>query len=343
MIFAIVLQSLLSVMIKFYLYELKKCQNMKTLKNLGFILLAAFLISSCTHKTDQIRIGVIQYANQPILDSVYSGITKKFNEYGEKYKIIYQIAHGDPILNTTISKQLVKDSVNLIIALGTPSAQAIINDTKTIPVVFTAITDPVGAKLAATMNIPGGNKTGITNMQPFEKQVELIKIIKPNVKKVGIIINSSEANCVAGMVYIRKALEEFKIPYDEMNASTSSEIITSAQSLSNRCDVFFISPSNTIYENLGAIKKESEKKGIMMIGGDKSAVQKYGSVGTYTYDFVEMGVNTAELAIKILDQKLSPGNIPVTRPANTYLYFNMISVKDLGLAIPDSLIKKAVK
>jgi putative ABC transport system substrate-binding protein len=316
---------------------------MKTIKNLSIILLAVFLISSCNQKSDQIRIGVIQYANQSILDSVYVGIQKKFNEYNEKYTIKYQVAHGDPILNATISKQLVKDSVNLIIALGTPSAQAVTNDTKTIPVVFSAITDPVGAKLAATMDNPGGNKTGITNMQPFDKQIELIRLIKPNVKKVGIIINSSEANCVAGMVYVRKALEAFQIPYEEMNASTSVEIITSAQSLATRCDVFFISPSNTIYENMGALKKEAEKKGIMVLGGDQSAVLKYGSVGTYTYDFVEMGVNTAELAIKILDQKLNPGNIAVSRPANTYLYFNMESAKELGLTVPDSLLNKAVK
>ncbi|MCK9436631.1 MAG: ABC transporter substrate-binding protein [Synergistaceae bacterium] len=316
---------------------------MKTIKNLSIILLAVFLISSCNQKSDQIRIGVIQYANQSILDSVYVGIQKKFNEYNEKYTIKYQVAHGDPILNATISKQLVKDSVNLIIALGTPSAQAVTNDTKTIPIVFSAITDPVGARLAATMNNPGGNKTGITNMQPFDKQIELIRLIKPNVKKVGIIINSSEANCVAGMVYVRKALEAFQIPYEEMNASSSVEIITSAQSLATRCDVFFISPSNTIYENLGALKKEAEKKGIMVLGGDQSAVLKYGSVGTYTYDFVEMGVNTAELAIKILDQKLNPGNIAVSRPANTYLYFNMESAKELGLTVPDSLLNKAVK
>lgn len=305
--------------------------------------MAIFILNGCKEKSDQIKIGVIQYANQPILDSVYSGIKKELSKYDDKYEIKYQVAHGDPILNTTISKQLVNDSVDIIIAMGTPSAQAVIKDTKTIPVVFTAITDPVGAKLATTMNKPEGNKTGITNMQPFDKQIELIKIIKPNTKKVGVIVNLSEANCVAGMVYVRQALDKFKIPYEELNASTSAEIITCAQSLAKRCDVFFVSPSNTIYENLGAIKKEAEKNNILVIGGDKSAVQKYGSIGTYTYDFVEMGKNTAELTIKILEQKLNPGEIPVSRPQNTYLYLNLESAKALGLTLPDSLKKKAQK
>jgi len=316
---------------------------MRTIKHIAVILLAALIIVSCNQKSDKIAIGIIQYANQSILDSVYSGIKSKFDEYGEKYKIEYQVAHGDAILNASISKQFIHDSVDLIIALGTPSAQAVINGTKRIPVVFTAITDPVGAKLAASLDNPGGNKTGYTNMQPFDKQIELIKLIKPGVKKVGIITNSSEANCVAGMVYVRKALEEFQIPFEELDASTSSEITASAQSLSNKCDVFFISPSNTIYENLGAIKKEAEKNNIMIVGGDRSAVTKYGSIGTYSYNFVEMGVNTAELAIKILDQKLNPGTIPVSRPANTYLYLNPEAAKELGLNIPEALLMKAVK
>lgn len=298
--------------------------------------------STTTTSQDKVcRIGVIQYANQAILDSVYSGIQKKFQEYGDKYEINYQVAHGDAILNATIVKQMVKDSVNLIIALGTPSAQAVMNETKTIPLVFTAITDPVGAKLAQSMEKPEGNKTGLTNMQPFDKQVELIKILKPAAKKVGIIINSSEANCVAGMIYVRKALEELGIPYEELNATTTTEIAACAQVLGNRCDVFFISPSNTLYENLGALKKEADKKHIMIVGGDRSATEKYGSIGTYTYDFVEMGVNTTELSVNILENNLIPGDIPVGRPKNTYLYLNKDAASTLNITIPDSLVSIA--
>lgn len=312
------------------------------LKSITFLAIL-FLLLGCNNKENGIIIGVVQYANQSILDSVYYGINQEFSKYGEKYRIEYYVAHGDPILNATIGSQLAKSTPELIIALGTPSAQVIAKNTETIPLVFSAITDPIGAKLANTMANPGGNKTGITNMQPFEKQIELIKILKPNVKKVGIIINMAEANCVAGMIYVRQALERNQIPYEELDASTSAEIITGAQSLAQRCDVFFISPSNTLYENLGALKKEADKRNIMIVGGDQSAVQKIGSIGTYTYDFVEMGKNTAELAIEILEKKLNPGSIPVSRPKNSYLYINIESAKELGVAIPDSIIAKSVK
>jgi len=299
--------------------------------------LVLLIFIGCNPKNERIRIGVVQYANQAILDSVYFGISQKFQEYGEKYKVVYQVAHGDAALNTTIVKQMVKDSLNLIIALGTPSAQAVMNETKSIPLVFTAITDPVGAKLAEDMEKPGGNKTGLTNMQPFDKQVELIKILRPNAKRVGIIINSSEANCVAGMLYVRQALDALSITYEELNASTTTEIAACAQALATRCDVFFISPSNTLYENLGALKREADKKGIMVVGGDKSAVSMYGSIGTYTYDFVEMGINTTELAVDILENNLNPGNIPVGRPKNTYLYLNKEVANTLKITIPDYL------
>lgn len=311
---------------------------MKTVVKFTLIQIALLMVlCSCTKHKNRIEIGVIQYANQSILDSVYYGIAQKFNEYPDTYEVFYKVAHGDPILNASIAKQLVKDSVDLIIALGTPSAQAVINETQNIPVVFTAITDPVGAKLAQSMEKPNGNKTGLTNMQPFDKQIELIKLIKPNTKRVGIIMNSSEANCTAGMIYVRAALDSLHIPYEELNATTSAEIAACAQSLSNKCDVFFISPSNILYENLGALKKEAEKKNIMIIGGDKSAINQYGSVGTYSYDFVEMGANTAELAIDILSQQLIPGEISVARPKNTYLYLNQDAADKLNLQIPDSL------
>lgn len=316
-----------------------KANIMKHIVRMAFSLMILLLcLTNCNNtQSGQSKIGIIQYANQSILDSVYHGITNKFQTVGDKYKVIYKIAHGDAILNATITDQLVKDSVNLIIALGTPSAQSVMKKTQTIPLVFTAITDPVGANLAESIDKPGGNKTGITNMQPFDKQVELIKLLKDDTKKVGIIINTSEANCNAGMIFVHDALDKLNISYEELNATTSAEITACAQSLSQRCDVFFISPSNTLYENLGALKKEAEKKNIMIVGGDESAVTKYGSIATYTYNFVEMGENTAELAIDILEKQLIPGDIPIERPKNSYLFINEEVANRLNISIPQSL------
>lgn len=333
-----VLSLLFPIFVKTKLKSIKASIMKRTVKIASVLTILLLCLTSCSNtQSDQFKIGIIQYANQSILDSVYYGINNKFQTIGDKYKIIYKIAHGDAILNATITDQLVKDSMDLIIALGTPSAQSVMKKTQTIPFVFTAITDPVGANLADSMDKPGGNKTGITNMQPFDKQIELIKLLKSDTKKVGIIVNTSEANCNAGMIFVHEALDKHNIPYEELNATTSAEITACAQSLSQRCDVFFISPSNTLYENLGALKKEADKKSIMIVGGDESAVTKYGSIATYTYNFVEMGENTAELVINILEKQLIPGNIPVERPKNSYLFINEEVAGGLDISIPQSL------
>lgn len=377
MIFAIVLQSLLPVMINFYLYELKKCQNMKTLKNLGFILLAVFLISSCTnpksekdtvltgeiqnnskpnldsifqnfdsiYKGNEVKskntynISIIQIAYHSRLDSVYSGINKTLGSFGNKYNVVYKVAMGDQLMLATISKQEVNKKPDLIITLGTSTTLAVLKETQTIPVVFSVVTDPVYSGIASSIYKPEGNKTGISDMDPFEQQIDLIKMFKPDVKKVGIIVNNSESNCEAGMKIVRNALAKHNIKYQEVNATNSSEVAIAAKSLASSCDVFYISPSNTVYENIGVIQKVADEKGIITIGGDKSSVSDNGVLCTYSYDFNQMGVNTAELVRRILKYNLEPGVIPVTRPSKLYLYINKTKAEKLGIEIPQELLK----
>lgn len=364
-------------MVIFSCMNSKKCQNMKTLKTIGFVLLFIYLLGSCTNpntRKDTILIGKIQNNSKPNLDSiflsidsiykdaevkprdfynisvvqiayhsrldsVYSGINSLLKSFGSKYKVVYKVAMGDQLMLATICKQEVNKKADLIITLGTSTTMAVLKETKTIPVVFSVVTDPVYSEIAASINKPEGNKTGISDMDPFEQQIALIKMLKPDVKKVGIIINNSESNCEAGMKIVRDALAKHKIKYQEVNATNSSEVAIAAKSLSTSCDVFYISPSNTVYENIGVIQKVADKKGIITIGGDKSSVSNNGVLCTYSYDFNQMGVNTAELVIRILKYNIEPGLIPVTRPSTLYLYYNKSKAEKLGIEIPQELLK----
>jgi len=360
-------------------YELKKfkIKKMKTFKNLVLILLAVFLISGCTNSKsekdtilrgeiqnnskpnldsiflsidsiykgkevkpkDLYNISVIQIAYHSRLDSVYSGINSTLNSLENKYKIDYKVAMGDQLMLATISKQEVNNNPDLIITLGTSTTSAVLKETKSIPVIFSVVTDPVYSGIASSIYKPEGNKTGISDMDPFEQQIALIKLFKPDVKNVGIIVNNSESNCEAGMKVVRNALAKLNIHYQEVNATNSSEVAIAAKSLAKLCDVFYISPSNTVYENIGVIQKVADKKGIITIGGDKSSVSDNGVLCTYSYDFNQMGVNTAELVTRILKYNLEPGLIPVTRPSKLYLYINKTKAEKLGIEIPQELIK----
>jgi putative ABC transport system substrate-binding protein len=284
------------------------------------------------------NITVIQYVYHSRLDAVYSGIEQSLSSHNNKYNLNYKVAMGDPTMNATISKNTVKENPDLIITLGTGTSIAVIKETKTIPVVFSVVTDPVATGIADSWEKPGGNKTGISDMDPFEQQIELIKLLKPNVKNVGIIVNYSEPNCEAGMKIVKKALNKYQIPFKEVNATNASEVAIAAKSLAASSDVFFISPANTVYESLGAIQKVADAKNIMVIGGDETAVSEKGALCTYTYNFKQMGTNTAKLAMCLLKYNLNPGDIPVTMPATLYLYFNKTKAEKLSIAIPQMLL-----
>ena len=283
------------------------------------------------------NIAVIQYAYHSRLDAVYSGIEQFLSNFKDQYKFTYKVAMGDATTNATISKNVVKENPDLIITLGTGTSIAVLKETKTIPVVFSVVTDPVSTGIAESWEKPGGNKTGISDMDPFEQQIALIKLLKPDVKNVGIIVNYSEPNCEAGMKIVKDALNKYQMPFKEVNATNASEVAIAAKSLAASSDVFFISPANTVYESLGVIQKVADEKNIMVIGGDETSVSEKGALCTYTYDFNQMGINTAKLATCILKHNLNPGDIPVTKPTKLYLYFNKTKAEKLGIRIPQVL------
>lgn len=303
-------------------------------------ILASYDTLSCVKTYDHNRIfeiAIIQYAYHSRLDAVYSGIEETLSKNKDHYKFSYKVAMGDATTNATICKNVVKDNPNLIITLGTGTSITAIKETKEIPIVFSVVTDPVSVGIASSWNKPEGNKTGISDMDPFEQQIGLIKLLKPNVKRVGIVVNYSEPNCEAGMKPVKESLNKYNILFKEVNATNASEVAIAAKSLAASCDVFFISPSNTVYESLGVLQKVADQKNIMIVGGDEVAVSEKGSICTYTYNFTQMGHATAKLAMCILKNNLAPGDIPVTKPTNLYLYFNKTQAEKLGIETPQAL------
>jgi putative ABC transport system substrate-binding protein len=318
----------------------------KIIKYLSVIAIITVMFGSCHRNMNKnqsgenakYEIAVIQYAYHSRLDSVYSGIRQTLSKYDDKVNFTYKVAMGDPVINASLCKSAVANRPDLIITLGTSPSETVIKETKTIPVVFSVVTDPVNSGIADSWEKPGGNRTGISDMDPFLQQVELIKILKPNVKNVGIIVNSSESNCEAGMKIVREALQKKQIKYKEVNAINASEVAIAAKSLAATSDVFFISPANTVYESLGVIRNVADSKGIMIVGGDETAVREKGVLCTYTYNFNQMGVNTAELAMHILEDKLHPGDIPVAKPVELYLFFNKKQAEKLKIEVPNNNI-----
>jgi putative ABC transport system substrate-binding protein len=287
-------------------------------------------------QTNQITVGVNVYVQQPILESVLEGLVERIS-LEKNIDLEIKNSNGDAMTCQQINEQFLRKNVHAIVALGTPAAQSAISLTSTIPIVFGAITDPVGAKLADTLEVPGGNKTGTTNRWPFEEQVDYLNLMLPHAKRIGMLVNPSEANCEAGMKIIRASLQKKNISLIEIPVSSSSEVITAVRTLKGRIDAIMVSPANTVFAALDTVINEAEQMNIPVFGGDETAVKK-GSIATCGFSNKDVGVATGIILLKVLENKQNAGNIPVSRPHNLSLYVNNTLAQKYKVIIPESTL-----
>ena len=276
-------------------------------------------------------IGVNQYVQHPILDVVLKGMQDRLS--GEPgVRVVVKNSNGDALSCQQINEQFVQSKVAVLVALGTPAAQSAVNVSGDIPVVFGAITDPVGAKLADALQRPGGNKTGTTNRWPFEDQVALVRKAMLTAKRLGVVVNPGEANCEAGMAVIRAEAKKTGFEVVEAPVANSSEVRAAVESLRGKVDVMLISPANTVFSALDTLLGVAKESGIPVFGGDETAVAR-GSIATYGFSNVEVGRETAEVVLRVLQGKVPPGEIPVARPPNAKLYVNAVAAAAAGVKL----------
>ena len=296
--------------------------------------------------TRTFTIGLNQFMSHPLLDKVAKGLKDELAEAGiasdKGSTIIEKNANGEQSVAIQINKQFVQTDVDLIVALGTPAAQSACKETTTIPIVFGAITDPVQAGIADSVDAPGGNKTGTSDRWPFEKQVELIKQIVPSAEVAGIVLNPAEANTEASMSYTRPALEKAGLQPLEVPVSSTSEVYNAAKSLVGRCDVILITGDNTSIGAIGAIVKVCRQSKLPLIGGTEDLVEQ-GSIATYAADYYQIGRTTGRMAVEILRDGKDPGTMPVAVAEEAELVVNEEAASVLGAVIPEELVKAARK
>ena len=305
------------------------------------------VLTNCgkTGDSKEIVIGVNQFMEHPLLGEARKGMMDQLEKSGiteeNHYRFIYRNAGGDQPTAAQINTQFINDKVDMIVALGTPSAQSACNATKTIPVVFGVITDPVASGLADSEEKPGGNKTGTSDRWPYEKQISLIKQICPEAKTVGIVLNPGESNTEASMKYIRPLLAQYQLEPVEVPVVNSSEVMQAANSLVGRSDVLLIPGDNTVIAAISSIVKVANDNDIPLFAGDIDSVEK-GALATYGNNYYEVGVATGEIVGKILTENITDvGNIPVAVARDADLIINLKAAKEQGVSVPEELIEQA--
>lgn len=311
------------------------------------LLVLILLVSQSAFAQEQvINIGVLQLVEHASLDDAYRGFVDALKdagyEDGKNLKIDYQNAQADQANLMTMSERFVQDNVDLILAIATPAAQAVAAATSEIPILITAVTDPVTARLAESMEKPGLNITGTTDAGPIDKQLELLKELFPNVKTLGILYNSSEVN---SEVQAKQAEEiavalGWEVRFGTLTSVNDIEQV--ANSLAGKVDAFYAPTDNTIASAMPNLAKVAEEKKLPVICGAPEMISA-GGLATIGIDYYKLGRQTGEMAVRVLKGEAVPAEMPIESLTDTDMIVNLDFAKAIGYTFPQEIMDKATK
>ncbi|MEA0562022.1 MULTISPECIES: ABC transporter substrate-binding protein [Lysinibacillus] len=281
------------------------------------------------------KIGITQIVEHPSLNAATEGFKKAIEDAGLKVEYDSQIAQGDNSLNTTIANNLVSANVDLIFANSTPSAQAAATATSDIPIIFTSVTDAVGAQLIESMEKPGKNVTGTIDLHPetISKTVAFLKEL--GAKNVGMVYNAGEQNSVAQVSEVKKVMGEQGLTVVEASASTSADVKQATESLIGKVDAFYIITDNTVVSALESVIDVANTNKLPLIVGELDSVAR-GGLAAYGFEYFDIGYEAGQMAVKILKGEATPADTPAQYPQNLKLLINKKVADDLEIEIKDS-------
>lgn len=291
---------------------------------------------------DSFVIGISQLAEHPALDDARLGFEDGLKELGVNAKIIYQNAQGDIPTSLSIAQKFVKDKVDLIYAIATPTAQTAKQATEEIPILFSAVTDPVKAEIVADWDNVGGNITGTSDMAPIASQLKMFKEIDPKINKIGILYNTSEANSEIQLEEVKKLAPQEGLEVIAMGVSNANELPQAIDSLLNKVDAVYGLSDNLIASSIALVSKKLIDKKVISVFAEESQVEG-GMLITNGLSYYELGKQTAKMAKEILVDKKEISTIPVGLAEKTVTIVNINTLRALGLDENMPLFKDAIK
>lgn len=287
-------------------------------------------------KKDVFRIGISQFITHQSLDATREGfvdeLAKQGYVEGKNIEIDLQNAQGEQRNLKTISQQLAESS-DVVLAIATPSAQSLANTTQTTPVIFSAVTDPVSAKLVESREHPGGNVTGTSDQSSdaISTQINLIKKVLPKAKTIGILYTQSEPNSVVQKDEAKRLLEEKGFTVVEKTILDSNNVKAAAESLMAEVDMVFVPTDNIISSTMETVKQVSIKHKVPVFGGSTEMIA-VGGLYNYGTNYEELGRQTARMLVRVLKGE-KPENIAVELPEKLELHTNKEMADALGIDI----------
>lgn len=290
----------------------------------------------------QYTIGIIQIMEHASLNTIRDAIVNRLAELGykdgENCKIDCQQANGEASNVTSILQSFEGEGCDVIVAITTPCAQAAAPYSEKIPVVFSAVTDPVAAEIVDSLDNTGSNITGTSDAIDVEKILDLALATTPDIETLGYLYNSGEANSVACLEKVKQYCKDKNLKVLEKAVSNSSEVQLAAETLCSEADAIFSPNDNTIAGAMGVVAQVANKAKIPVYVGADSMV-KDGGLGTVGIEYTDLGKETANMVDSILKGEKKASEIPVkvfNEDLSTYI--NKSTASEIGVTIPDSIL-----
>ena len=291
------------------------------------------------------KVGVTQYADHPSLDNCRKGFIEGLKENGftegDNLEIEYKAAQANDSMNTQIAQTFANSGMDLVCGIATPSAQAlyVACREKKIPVVFNAISDPIGAGLAVSETEPMEGISGISDLLPVEDQLKLIRAVLPEAKKIGILYTTSEANSVSTIEIYKDLAPKYGFEIVDRGISKQAEVTQAADVLLNEVDCISNLTDNTVVAALSAVLEKANAKKIPVFGSEEEQV-KNGCIASAGLDYVALGVQAGNMAAKVLKGE-DISKMPFETIKESKLTVNESVASNLGIEIPEEVSGKA--
>lgn len=307
------------------------------------------MLSGCGSKNaesgdEMFKVGIIQLMEHPSLDTIRESIIEGLEDEGyvegKNLKIEYQNGQNDMSTMKNIAQTFVGDECDVIVAIATPAAQAALSETTEIPIVFAAITDPVGAGLVDSLDNPGGNVTGTSDEVSAEIIMNLAKDITPDFKTIGVLYNIGEDNSVSVVAQLKEYAGENGYKVIESTVTNTGEVQQAAQYLADKVDIVFSPIDNTVASSMAVATETFNNAGIPFYVSADSMVND-GGLATCGIDYTVLGRETAAMIADILEGA-DPAAIAVRKMSEMSVYVNKETAKALNIEIPQAILDKAV-
>ncbi len=310
---------------------------------------AALLLATAAVQAQQKKVAISIIVEVPQLVETKTGVLKGLAEKGfaegKDIVVEYQTANGNMPTQQQIAKKFVGDNPNLIVAITTPTAQAMAAATKDIPIVFATVTDPVKARLIPQFKAPGGNVTGVSDAAPIAEQLKLFRELVPNLKKIGFVYNPGLDSSKATLEWMKEQTGKLGIEVIEAAAPTTNEVIPATRKLVGNVDAIYVPNDTTVVASLETVVKVGQETKTPVFTGETRGVDR-GAVGSVGLDYIEVGRMAGHMAAEILKGK-KPGEIDAViayeKLPNFIVVLNKSSAEAMGIKIPPATLARATR